>query len=128
MVKRAETHPETFIEELDEINVLLAGGIVYGPFKINRYRSASITLKNLQAGGGETITARVFVSDHAVPDTCVHGGTHNNWAQLGSDLSLAPGDSEVYSWTTPVLWLCVTAEITTADTADALNISVLGKP
>ena len=127
MVRRAEVHPETFIEHGHELDVTLAGGIVHGPYQVNRYRGLSVQFENLQAGGGETITAKVWVSNKASPGTCTHAGA-SDWSQLGSDIVLAPGDSEIYSWTTHTMWCCVTAEITTADTVDTLECDLLGKP
>jgi len=84
--------------------------------EVFQYRQGSVQLENNESGGGETVTAKVWMSNKAVPGTPAHAGAAD-WSQLGSDITLSPGDREVYTWTTPVRWLAVSIVATGAITS-----------
>ena len=121
-----ELQGQTLVGENEDQNASAVASTLIPATDVSKYGKYSIQLENNEAGGGETITAIVWMSHTASPGTVAHAGAED-WSQLGSDITLTPGDREVYTWTTPIRWVAITIVATGAVTGK-VDGRLMGKP
>jgi hypothetical protein len=108
--------PEVALDGNEDQNSSAVAKIILANIDVSSKGQGSIQLENNESGGGETITIKVWESHEASPGAVAHAGA-TGWSQLGTDITLAPGDRKVYSWTTRASMIGVTDVATGAVTA-----------
>jgi len=121
-----ELQGQTLTGENEAQNASAVASTLIPATDVFKYGKFSVQLENNESGGGETVTAIVWLSQTEVPGAVAHTGAAD-WSQLGSDITLAPGDREIYTWTTLGRHVAVTIVATGAITSKVTG-RIMGRP
>ena len=110
-------HGEPYTDEELSKNASAVASTLIPKTDVRQYNDFSLNLANREAGGGETLTVRVWSANRESPAALAHAGAAG-WSQIGGDLTLAPGGTDKVQWGTAGYYVGVTMVATGAITGN----------